>query len=185
MSVHMYYKKRVRTMRWRKMRPVVLGVALGLLILAGYSFGRDALWGRYDQVIRQKYVVMPDNITDEWLKTCLSRVDGVNVRVVDPGSLRFFCCNGRVMSLLTYDDDEQILTFITGINVEYNQYLYEIANYRNLAGSFQRLGFDEEKEFLFLTMNVDAVAGLTAAQVEHACLLFTRGMQDFYVDFIQ
>ena len=167
------------------MRPAVLGVVLGLLILAGYSLGRDALWGRYDQLIRHKYVVMPERITDEWLKTCLSRVDGVNVRVVDPGSLRFFCCNGRVMSLLTYDDDEQILTFITGINVEYNQYLYEIANYRNLAGNFQRLGFDEEKEFLFLTMNVDAVAGLTAAQVEHACLLFTRGMQDFYVDFIQ
>ncbi len=179
------FKKSLRIVSWKNMWPVVLGVVLGLLILAGYSFGRDALWSRYDQLLRQKYIVMPEQITDEWLEICLSRLNGVNVRVVDPGSLRFFCCNGRVMGLLTYDDDEQMLTFITGINMEYNQYLYEIANYWNLVHGSQRLCYDEEKEFLSLSMDLDVSAGVTAAQVEQTGQVFVWSLADFCADFME
>jgi hypothetical protein len=168
----------------RTMLLVGWGMAIGVLFGIGYFSDHGAIKIKYGLFMQERYVVMPERITDDWLKGCLSRVEGVNEVVLAPGSLRFFAHHGKVMGLLTYDRDEQILTFVTGINVKYNQYLYEIANYRNLACSFQRLCFDEEKEFLSLAMDLDVAAGVTAAQVELAGRIFARAMADFYTDFM-
>lgn len=170
--------------RKRAMWPVVWGIAFGLILYAGYFFGHEMVKVTCERFMQERYVVMPEQITDAWLKDCLSRVPGVRVQAFSPGSLRFFACDSQVMGFLNYDRDEQLLSFVTGVSVKYNEYLYEIANYRNLAGNFQRLCFDEEKEFLSLTMDVDIAAGVTAGQVEHSWRIFIEGMEKFYDDFM-
>jgi len=168
----------------RGMCPVVWGVAFGLILYAGYFFGHEMIKVKCERFMQERYVVMPEQITDAWLKDCLSRVPGVRAQVFSPGSLRFFGCDSQVMGFLNYDRDEQLLSFVTGMSVKYNEYLYEIANYRNLAGNFQRLCFDDEKEFLSLMMEVDLAAGVTAGQVEHSGRIFVQAMANFYNDFM-
>lgn len=128
---------------------------------------------------------MPEGISKEWLGRCLSRVDGFNVFAAYSESDLIFFCDSQVLGSLDYDRDAQVLSFVTGINVKYNEHLYEIVNYRNLVCNLQMLSFDKEKEIFSLVMNLDVSAGVTAGQVEHAFLIFIREMRDFYADFIQ
>ncbi len=69
--------------------------------------------------------------------------------------------------------------------MEKNPYIIEAANYRNLVCSNQWMTYDEEKEFLSLSMDLDVAAGVTAAQVEQAGRAFARNMAAFADEFIE
>jgi hypothetical protein len=137
----------------------------------------------------RQHVVASQRITDGWIRNCLARVEGLDVQVDEPGTLCFFYSPGSpaptMMGVLVFDREDWILNFTTGIYVEKNPYIIEAANYRNLVCSNQWMTYDEEKEFLSLSMDLDVAAGVTAAQVEQAGRAFARNMAAFADEFIE
>lgn len=168
----------------RKARLGVGVIAFGLLFYAGWVLGSCMAAGHVTRFVRQQYIVAPQQITDDWLKKCLFRSSRVQVGKFSQGSLCFFAHHGKVMGFLNYDRQTGVISLVAGVKVKYNEYLYEIANYRNGTCDLQRMYYDDDREFLSLVMDLDAAAGVTAGQVEHFCQMFIRALAGFYTDFI-
>jgi hypothetical protein len=163
-------------------------IFLGFCFYLGLLGVPDKLADWATGLVRRQYVVAPQQITDGWIRECLIRVEGLDVQVDEPGTLRFFYSPGSrgptMMGVLVFDREDWVLNFTTGFYVAKNPYIFEVANYRNLVCDNQRLTYDEEKEFFSLAMDLDVAAGATAAQVEQAGRAFARDMAGFAEEFM-
>ena len=129
-------------------------------------------------------VVMPDEITREWLEETLSIFFYLNC--TDEGSESYeistvddlhglfeFYRPGRMMSFETQSDSEEEF-----------EYTAEIVNDWNQEEYWTTLFYDPEKKVFILRCDIDVAAGISRRQLIHVCQQFEQAMTGFHEDLV-